>query len=59
MYYGYLQDKIVCQACQNTEYQYDGFYDLDLDCQQGNSVERCLTRYLVNGFEKSWDDCKK
>ncbi|CAO3629940.1 unnamed protein product [Cunninghamella blakesleeana] len=58
MYHGYLQTKIVCQSCQNTEYQYDGFYDFDLDCQQGNSVERCLTRYLADGFEKHWDGCK-
>ncbi|KAI9305564.1 hypothetical protein BJ944DRAFT_65977 [Cunninghamella echinulata] len=58
IYYGYLQDKIECQSCHNIEYQYNGFYDLPLDCQQANSIERCLTRYLNNGVEKSWDDCK-
>ncbi|KAI8333415.1 hypothetical protein BC941DRAFT_434657 [Chlamydoabsidia padenii] len=62
MYHGYLQDRNECDTCQqgnaeSPEYHYRGFLDLTLDINQGNTLERCLSRYLQQTTTTS-TECK-
>lgn len=43
---GYIQSKLSCPSCNNSENNYNSFLHLSLDLTQCSSVERCFTKHF-------------
>ncbi|ORX57554.1 cysteine proteinase [Hesseltinella vesiculosa] len=61
MYHGFIQDRIECQECKESQpaYQYQGFLDLFLDIHQASQLDKCISHQFAKGRAMQWDDCPR